>query len=210
MNFIKRVLRWLSDSIYILISSGSISSAVEDISVSIEVIPREVTDIKVGFHRPALFVGRLGDDASDYKSLNHAVGDAEHIGFRFLDYVMAENLFFFFSESTESLQLAFTAFIVNYGIVYNRGYFMQYCSCPKGADDYYRKCKGQRDIWAIVLCKVENTETFQDPIWEKQQKSSDYGNCYKIGWGELQKINKILYDAVFHTHNDNPEAALKP
>lgn len=200
MNVFKRIFKYLTATPYKFVRSVNTVNVVEKSSVSIEVIPREITDIKIGFQSPALFVGHLEDDTCGYKSLNNAIGDAEHIGFRLLDYVVAENLSFFFSESIESFQLAFTAFIANYGITYKLPYFMKDCSCPKDADDYYRGYKGQSDIRAIVLCKVVNTKVFQSPLWAKKQKSSDYGNCYKIGWGELQKINKIFYESIFRTH----------
>jgi hypothetical protein len=204
MNIFKR----LSTSVNKFIGSDNIGIANKTAFIGIEVIPREVADIEVGLSRPALFVSHLYDDANGYESLNNAIVDIENIGFRFLTYVVPENLFFFFSESEESLRLAFTAFMANYGIVYKSPYFMKDYLCPKNADDYYRGYKGQPDIWAIVLCKVINVEA-QNALRGKIQKSSDYGNCYKIGWGEFQKVYKIFYDSVFHIPNDNSKTALK-
>ena len=195
------ILKKLRAAPNIFIRPKIIDVIAEKFDASIEVIPREITDIKIAFNRPALYIARLQNNTCGHKTLHYAVGDAKDVAFRLLTYVKPENLFFFFSERIELLNLAFMAFIARYGIVYKIPYFMEGCSCPKDTDDYYRGYKDQPDIWAIVLCKVINAEVFQHPLWAEQKKCSNYGDCYKIGWSELQKINKMFYDSIFCGHS---------
>jgi len=161
--------------------------------VSIEVIPREITNVIVNT-QPQANLGAQIDDTCGYETLRDAVSDAERIGFRLLGYIEPENLLFAFSESVKVLQRFLFRFLIKNRVPYSPDNLFAPIS-QRQRDAYEKTHPKQR---AIVLCKVRHAEVFQNPIWGKQKKSSNSGNCYEISWSEVQKLQEHPKETVPH------------
>lgn len=179
----------------LFVRSANISSAVEQMPVFVEIIPRELVDIvsKPPIHSASIS-GSI-NNAGGYKSLNDAIINAQRIGFCLLPNVKPEDLLFIFGETVESLQSALREFCDSYSVSYPS----DNCYAPIYTKQYNRDNEDKPDPLAIVLCKVINADLFQNTFIAKQQKGSDYSKRYEVSWGEFQEFQKSIKKLIEHT-----------
>lgn len=172
------------------VSPDGVCRAFEKTGIYIEVIPRMITDIVCDPFNQVADRSRPENDTLGYKSLNDAVIDSENIALSLLHDVKSENLFFIFGQTIESLNLALIEFPFlppSFGPLCE---FNEACSA--------KECEGknQNDTQprAIILCKLQNTQFFENAFRTEQQKGCGGTKRYEITWGELQKIKQKFCD----------------
>jgi hypothetical protein len=185
--------RFLNVTRLFIRSIGS-GSADEQMRIFVEIPPSEIRDV---VSKPINHIAdgsSLIDNTCGYKSLNDAIVNAQSIGFSLLNKVKPENLLFVFGETIKSLQSSLREFCD----IHLVSYPASDCYAPIYAEQHNRYNKNKPDPLAIVLCKVINSDMFQDTLIAKQQKGSDYCKRYEVSWGELQEFQKSIKDFVEH------------
>ena len=154
----------------------------------LQILPSELRDV---VSKPIQHIAdgvRLVDDSAGFQSLDDAIANSQVIGSRLLGYVKAENLFFFFGESIQSLQAAFFRFSGDLTIPVNAADF---CGPVYKEQDRCRD-ENKRHPLAVVLCKVRDVQPLKHgSVGEEEERAGD-GDCRKVSWCELQGIENVL------------------
>lgn len=133
--------------------------------VFVEVLPSEVADVVRNPSNEAPGIGRSKDDLRGYESINDAIAELQHIGLRLLEYVKPEYLLFVFSERVQA--------------------FFDYPFClqpgpPSSHDadkpEQDRRQENSADPRAVVFCKLENTDFFEEFLGPEEKGTAEEGD----------------------------------
>ena len=154
----------------------------------VEILPSIICDIVCKSFEDVPDGCRLENNTSGYKPLNNAIIESQDVGFRLLRYVKPENLLFIFSEAVQSLQSSLREFADERSVVYPASD----CYGPIYKEQYARDNKCDSEPYAIVLCKLGNSESIEPLLGSKQEKGRDDAKRYEITWRELQNLQCSL------------------
>tara|TARA_R110002072_G_C7730248_1_gene515683 strand:+ start:137 stop:691 length:555 start_codon:yes stop_codon:yes gene_type:complete len=171
-----------------LVSSVGVGGAFEKFYMFVEVIPREVVDVVCKPFKDVSLPGSHVNDPVGCETIYDAIIDAEHVGLALLGNVEPENLFFFFSESVQSLQLAFMSFCAARSIPYCASDFYAAVNSKKA-----QRCDERNsDPLAVVLCKLVDGEGLSEAVWDDEKQETTESDCCQISWWQLHGIKERL------------------
>ena len=172
-----------------LVAAINVRRSRKQVWVLVEIIPREITDIvSKSIHR-APKSRREVYDFYGCKSIDDAIINAEKIGSRLIENVKTENLLFCFGETVQSLQSGLREFCDRLSVPYPA----EHCYGPIYTEQDTCGNEGYGEPHAIVLCKIVNSEPFEQFVRQKKKQGGDDSKRYEITWSELQKIQQHLW-----------------
>ena len=182
-NYIAKTINWLKASPGIFVSPDDVSVPDQQIRVFVEMLPRGVSDIVGEPIQTGSMVRHSFDYISGFESLYDAAIMLESAAFRLSHYVIPENCFFFFSESTQALLHLLDPFSTD-------GQMIDFGQDSKG--NRYKENKS--DPMALFLCKLKQVNALEDFVRKHNQHSTDNSCCvYQMDWFELKKLKQSIY-----------------
>ena len=159
--------------------------------IFIEIIPRGIADIVRESIQHTTAGCSAVDNALGYKTINHAIVDLEVITSSLLGYVKPKNLFFIFGEGEK--------FILD---ILSRPMYLDSPSDGLPYIDgevYYDydpgKNKNATEDRAVVICKIEDAELFQECGFCEKENRGREAKSYKITYSQFQGIKKYFTDS---------------
>jgi hypothetical protein len=171
-----------------LVRAVNVGAAIGQGRIFVEHVPGNLADVVGKTFNQVASAGAPEDDAAAHQSLYNAVSHAQRVGTRLLDKLVAQNLFFIFSESAQALiYLPFESAPGN-------RFFYAGPSPADGANKQQAEAQQKRyaDGLAVVLCHASNTEPLRHLIGGKDDKAKHQPQCYEVAWGELEKLQQWL------------------
>jgi hypothetical protein len=176
------------------IASVCVGGSMQQSLILVEVIPSIIADVVGKSHVSTADVCGTMNDTIGCESIYDAIINAQHIGARLLGNVKPQNLLFVFGETVQSLQSALRKFADERLVAYP-------------ADDCYgaiytekdaRKYEGEKEMWAIVLCKLNTSELLEPAFGTEKKKGCNDAERYEITWRELQNIQQDFGEICAH------------
>lgn len=161
----------------------------EQALVFLEIIPREVRYIERPTLKHTAIVSRPEYNAIGFESLDDAILNAQGVGFRLINYVKPQNLFFFFCETFQAMDDALLDFSLEHQIFYNPN--NPYA--PVYTEQDRRNQEGQAEPLAVVLCKVIEGNLPKNMERSKKKNAANNRHSDAISWGELEEFKKSIH-----------------
>ncbi len=177
-----------------LVTPIGVSGADQQLRIFIEVMPGCVSDVvrEAVNHIPHT-CGAV-DDTCGYETLNDAILDAERIGARLQGHVVAENLFFIFSQTVEALKdgLAHFPFPPEALVpLMDPTEESNTNESAGGKEDQSKNC-------AVILCKLRHAQILNELRAAEQQQACHRSGSDQVTWRKFHALKQCLQDSVQH------------
>ena len=160
----------------------------------VEIIPYKGRNVKWVPAKYALVVRSCVNDTGEFETLDDAIFGAKAIGSCLLENIKPENLFFFFCQPPKvSLYIQ-----GNLKMIRENGHLFP---APRDKVNQNKTAPANcsnSDPWAIIICKIKESESGQDVLIDKQNCASSDPYYGKISWSQLNQCSKDFYNGFLY------------